>query len=167
VDVAILGVDNDELVCLSSYPPLSSIALDFVQAGFDAARVLHELMARRRKPAAQGITIKATHILTRQSTDILAADGPVVRQAVRFILTNRRKPIQVPDVLQQVTVSRRSLYDRFERVLGCSVYQFIKRVRIREIDNLVGFSTPEHIASCFRSVRGINPLALRRKRHGR
>jgi LacI family transcriptional regulator len=174
-DIAILGVDNDELVCVSQHPPLSSVALNFEQAGFDAAQLLNELMAHRKKAVSQRITIKATHVVTRQSTDILAIEDPVVAEAVRFIRANCRRPIQVPDVLREVTISRRSLYDRFKRVLGCSVYEYIKRVRVGEIErllldtdysvteiaDLVGFSTPDHIASYFRSVRGINPLTLR------
>jgi len=180
-DIAILGVDNDELVCACNYPPLSSVALDFERAGFDAAQLLNELMAHRKKSEGQKITIRPTHVVTRQSTDVLAIEDPVVAEAVRFIRANCRRPIQVPDVLKEVTISRRSLYDRFKRALGCSVYEYVKRVRVMEIERLlfetdysvteiaglVGFSTPDHIASYFRSVRGINPLTLRLRRTSR
>ena len=75
-DVAILGVDNDEQVCSSASPPLSSIALATQKGGYEAAALLDALM-RKRKPASAIVTVEPTHVVSRQSTDTLAIDDPV------------------------------------------------------------------------------------------
>jgi LacI family transcriptional regulator len=176
-EVAIVGVDNDEFVCNLSNPPISSIALDVEDAGHQAARLLDRLMTGA-KPDPQRIVPATLGVVTRRSSAVTAIEDAVVAQAVRFIRVNCRKPIQVPDVLREVAASRRGLYGRFKRVLGCAVHQYIKKARVAEIERMLldtdcsiaeiadifGFPSADHIASYFRSVRGTNPLTLRR--HG-
>ena len=110
--------------------------------------------------------------------DFLAIQDQTVAQAVNFIREHVRESIQVEDVLDHVLVSRRSLYDKFKKNMNCSIHQFIKKSRINHIENLLigtemtisqiayhmGFKSDEHIASYFRSVKGINPRAFRSSR---
>ena len=72
-DVAILGVDNDVLVCDLSDPPLSSIALNTEEAGYQAAKLLADLMAGEPMNG-QRVLVEPTHIVERQSTNILAVE---------------------------------------------------------------------------------------------
>jgi LacI family transcriptional regulator len=173
-EISIVGVDNDEFVCNLSNPPISSIALGVEDAGYQAAGRLDELMTGG-KPGPQDIVPATLGVVTRRSSEATAIQDAVVAQAVQFIRANCRKPIQVPDVLQEVAASRRGLYGRFQRVLGCGVHQYIKKARVAEIERMLldtdcsvaeiakmlGFPSADHIASYFRSVRGINPLTLR------
>jgi LacI family transcriptional regulator len=176
-DLAIIGVDNDELVCELSSPPLSSIALNTQRSGYEAAELLDKLMSRKRiKMANQTIVVHPTHIVTRQSTDILAIEDRDVVAAVRFIRRNAREMIQVDDVVDTVAVSRRSLEQRFRRELGCSVLAEIKRARIDQVARMLvetnlsvsqialalGYSGVENIARYFRSEKGMSPLAYRK-----
>ena len=175
-DVSIVGVDNDEFVCKSTFPPLSSVSLNLEAAGYQAAELLDRNMSgRETKPRT--IFVKATHVALRQSSEILSIPDPVVLEAVRYIQDNSRRPLQVEDVLAHVAVSRRSLYEKFIRVLGCSVHTYIKKVRIEEIEKLLletdwtieciartlGFSSADHIAAYFRSKTGLNPHKYRLK----
>ncbi|HEX2970873.1 MAG TPA: XylR family transcriptional regulator, partial [Tepidisphaeraceae bacterium] len=92
-EVAIIGVDNDELVCELSDPPLSSVALDLERAGYEAAALLDELMSGR----AQGyheVLVKPRWVVSRRSTDVVAQDDRVVAAALRFIQDNALRPIQ-------------------------------------------------------------------------
>jgi LacI family transcriptional regulator len=92
--------------------------------------------------------------------------------------TGDPKPVRVPDVLREVGLTRRELYARFQRGLGCGVHEYIKKTRVAQIERLLldtdctvveiakmlGFPDADHIASYFRSVRGVNPQSLRSSR---
>lgn len=175
-EVAVLGVDNDEFCCNLSNPPISSIALNVEQAGYKSAALLEGMMAGNiNKP--QEIIVEPQAVVTRQSTDILAINDPVVLAAVKFIKDNVHKPIQVSDVIDEVAVSRRCLYDKFSNFLGTSIYSYIKRCRVIEIKRLLtetdmsineialklGFTTADHIAEYFRSETDLNPRQYRAK----
>jgi LacI family transcriptional regulator len=175
-DVAIIGADNDRLVCEFSDPPLSSVELDFHSAGLQAAEVLDQLMSGK---AVETFTIPVdpTCVVARTSTDTLAVDDLAVANALRYIRKNPRRTIRVDEVARSAALSRRVLEKRFRNYLGRSVMQEIRRVRtdhiarllletdwtIQQIGAEMGFSGIEHIARYFRREKGMSPLAFRRK----
>jgi LacI family transcriptional regulator len=177
-ELALLGVDDDELFCRLAHPPISSIAYPADRIGFEAAATLDRMMRGRAAPRGP-VLIPPTGIVVRQSTDIIAnADQDLVR-AMRYIRTNLALPITVRSILLEVPVSRRLLEEKFRRVLGRSPLQEIHRVRIErarfllsssrmsifEIAKQCGFSTPEHFAVIFRASSGCAPRDYRRN-HG-
>jgi LacI family transcriptional regulator len=176
-DVAVLGVDNDVLVCDLADPPISSIALNTEGAGYEAARLLDSLMKGERM-AGQVIPVQPTHIVTRMSTDMLAVTDPDVTAALRFIRRNANRLIQVDDVVEATAASRRVLEKRFKAILHRSVHQEIRRIRVNNIIRLLvgtdmsitdiaahcGFDGVEHIARHFRKETGVS-LREYRKRH--
>jgi len=175
--VAVLGVDNDVLVCDLADPPISSIALNTEGAGYEAARLLERLM-KGEPMAGQAIGVSPTHIVTRMSTDVLAVSDPDVSAALQFIRRNPNRLIQVNDVVEATNVSRRVLEKRFKAILRRSVHQEIRRVRVGHIVQLLigtdmsiteiathgGFDGVEHIARYFRKETGMS-LRDYRKRH--
>lgn len=175
-EIAILGVDNDELVCDLAYIPLSSIALDTKAAGYRAAKLLDKLM-HGEKEEGQQILVQPTHIVTRQSTDILAISDPDVSAAIRLIRQNAKKAIQVDDIVNATAVSRRVLEKRFRKLLNHSIYQEIRRVRtehcikllletdmsVSEIVTALDFPGIEHIARYFRKETGMSLMSYRKK----
>lgn len=175
-EVAVVGVDNDELVCELSDPPMSSIALNFERAGYESAAVLDRLM-RGWAVTGKKILVAATHVVTRRSTDILAATDRNVAAALQFIRDHAREMISVPDVARSAGVSRRSLEKRFQQTLRRSVLSEIRRVRVNQVCRMLaetnlpvseiaaalGYTGPEHIARYFRRETGTTPLAYRRK----
>lgn len=175
-DVAIIGVDNDRLVCNLSSPPLSSVALAAERAGYEAAELLDKLMSGTSM-AKQKIIIQPTHVVARQSTDILAIEDSEVAKAVGFIRENARETIQVQDVVDAVALSRRGLEKRFRRILGRSVLAEIRRVRVGHVARMLvetnlpvsqialalDFDGVDHIARYFRREKGLSPLKYRKK----
>ncbi len=173
-DVAVLGVDNDDLLCRMSDPPISSVAIDTRKAGFEAASLL-DRMIRGEDVAGEVVYARPTHITTRRSTDTLAIDDHDMVQAIRFIREHVRESLLVTDVAEAVAVSQRTLFEKFKKHLGRSVHDEIKRVRVedisqmllqtdlnvRQIAELFHFSGTEHIARYFRQVTGMTPLAYR------
>jgi len=177
-EIALIGVDNDQLVCEFSDPPLSSVELDFHRAGFEAANVLHLLMSGQ-KVEDLTIPVDPTRAVPRRSTEIVAVDDRAVTRALSYIRQDPRRPIRVDEVARAAALSRRVLEKRFRATLGRSVLHEIRRVRtdhiarllveteltIQQIGSEMGFSGIEHIARYFRGEKGMSPLAYRRK-HG-
>jgi len=175
--VAVLGVDNDVLICDLADPPISSIALNTEMAGHDAARLLDQLI-HGEEMAGQEIRVRPTHIVTRMSTDMLAVNDPEVAAAVRFIRRNPSRMMQVNDVVDATNVSRRVLEKRFKAILRRSVYQEIRRIRVNYIIELLvgtdmsiteiavksGFDGVEHISRYFRKETGISLREYRKRR---
>jgi LacI family transcriptional regulator len=82
--VGIIGVDNDEVVCGLSDPPLSSVAVNFDRAGYEAASALDCLM-KGTQPVPARIVVYPTHIVVRRSTDVVAVEDNSVAKALRYI----------------------------------------------------------------------------------
>jgi LacI family transcriptional regulator len=178
-DVAILGVDNDELLCNFSYPQLSSIVLGTKRAGYAAAKVLDKVMKGEKiSKNEREVTILPLYVVTRQSTDTVAIEDKVVAEAVSFIRRNSRKLIQVGDVAQAVDLSRRALEQHFRKVLNHSVHYEIKYTRVNQmVDMLIGTNlsvsqiakllgypcATNYIYRYFKQQKGMSPLDYRRK----
>ena len=173
-EVAVVGVDNDELLCELSDPPLSSVRPDTRRTGYRAARLLNRLMAgravRRLKHA-----ISPLGVVTRQSTNILASDDREVAEALRFIRDNARNGISVKQVLDRVPLSRRALESRFTRAVGRTPHGEIERVRMEYVKQLLletdlsvgeiarrsGVRQQEYLSVAFRRYAGSSPTGFR------
>ena len=177
-EVAVIGVDNDDQVCDISNPPLSSVALDISEGGFQASKLLDSIMAgKKMKP--QTVIVQPNRVVMRQSTNIIAVEDKLVSQALTYIHHNAKRLIQVEDVIKKLSVSRRNLHDKFVKTLGRSVYDEIKRVRIDLISQMLietdlsisdialslGYDNTNHIARYFKQKMGISPVDYR-KLHG-
>ncbi len=174
--VSILGVDNDDMVCDLSDPPLSSISLDFVSAGYEAAELLDQLI-EGQTPSQTCITVRPSHVEIRASTDVLTVDDPDVAAAVRFIRQHANQLIQIADVVEHVTCCQRMLHEKFVKTLGRTVHQEIKRARIERIAAMLretdlpitqiamklGYFSVNHISRYFKQATGTNPLAYRKQ----
>jgi LacI family transcriptional regulator len=175
-EVAVVGVDNDALICDLCSPPLSSVASDLQRIGYEAARMLDQMISGQEK-GRPTLCIRPTHVAARQSTDVLAiGDGEVVT-ALRFIRRSGRLNIGVQQVVEHTRLSRRALEQRFRSVLGHSIHDEIERVRIEllmrllvetrqplaEIAQMLGFSDASHASRLFRKVKGISPMTYRRQ----
>jgi len=174
-DVAVIGVDNDPMVCGLEDPPLTSIALSVESAGYEAAKLLDQLMNGKRMKG-QRIIINPSHVIQRQSSDILAVSDPEVGSAIRFIKENAKKKILVKDVLQSTTISRRTLEQRFRKSLHRSIYSQIRRVRVEmiskllletnlsvsQITSLFDFTDIEHISRYFKKEKGMGLYRFRK-----
>jgi len=177
-DVAILGVDNDEQLCLGSSPTLSSIGCDMSQCGFMAAQLLDEQIRGKRKGTTV-LTYGVKKTAERQSTH---AQQPVqdqlVARALEFIRLNACEGIGVKDVVAYLKVSRRLAELRFRKTCGRSLLDEIQTVRlervkrlvsetdfsIREITDRSGYQTDDHLRRIFKSRFGTSMSAYRKHR---
>lgn len=179
-DVGVLGADNDEVVCGLTDPPMSSVAIHFERAGYEAALVLFRLLRGRRR-VPDKIMVHASHVIARRSTDITAGSNPHVTKALQFIRDHARENVMVSEVSRAAGLSRRALEIRFRQEIGCSIRQHIRRIRtdqivrllvetdlpIGQIAETLGFSDIQHFARYFRAGKQTSPLAFRRMHAGR
>lgn len=174
-DVAVIGADNDEIVCGLADPPMSSVAIDFEGAGYQAAQALAALMRGGRRRSRR-ILVRATHVVSRRSTDIVAQDNVHLQRALVFIRDHSGRSLAVPDVARVAGISRRTLELLFRNLVGHSILSEIRRMRteriarllvetsmpISEIAQALGFEDTQHIARYFRKTRAMSPLAYRK-----
>lgn len=135
-DVAIVGVNNMALVCATTKPPLSSVALDYERIGYEGAALLDRLREGRARADTQ-VLIPPQGIVTRQSSDVLAIADPDVVRVLKYIREHADRPLTVRQVLQAVPMARRSIEEKFRRYLGHSPWKEIKRIRIARVKRLL------------------------------
>ena len=174
-EVAVLGVDNDEVLCVLSPPPLSSVMLNPRRAGWEAAALL-SLMMRGEKVATEPRLIPPVGIETRQSTDILAVGDAKIAAALRYIREHACAGIRVSDVLRHCPMARRALEEKFRRFIGRTPRQEILRVQLNRVKELLvgtelpvgeialrtGFE-PEYLSAVFRQEIKLAPSDYRRR----
>lgn len=175
-EVAILGVDNDDLDCELSHPPLSSIAIPWQRIGFEAATLLDRLM--QGEALEPGIyPVPPIGVVERQSTDTVAISDPEVSAAIRFIREHAHEPINVEAILRAVPAARRSLEKRFRALLGRSPLEEIRRVHVERAKQLLattdlsmpdvaqasGFGGAAWFSKAFRDLVGEPPVSYRKR----
>lgn len=179
-DVAVVGVDDDELICELSDPPLSSVAPDTHRTGYAAAELLDRLMNGDPVEIRPHL-VSPLGVVPRASSDVLAIDDPDITSAVRFIREHALDGIDVNDVVEQVPLSRRVLESRFKKLIGRSPHEEIDRVQmnraqelLRETDlslvdvaHRIGFPHAEYLSVVFKKRVGMTPREYRKQHRGR
>lgn len=180
-DVAVIGVDDDEVLCQLCDPPLTSVQPNARLTGYEAAAMLSRRM-RGELLASQTRYVEPVRVVARQSTDCVAVDDPKIAAALRYIHDHACEGIDVSDVLRAVPVSRTLFDRRFKVLLGHSPHDHIvnrKVERARQlltdsdlavtvIAELAGFVSASYMSTVFRRVTGTTPFAYRsRVRAGR
>lgn len=176
-DVVVIGVGNDELLCELANPSLSSVALSTQRIGHEAARTLQRMMRGGPRATETTLLIPPVGVVPRQSSGRKVIIDPNVAAAVRYIALHVQDDLQVADVVREVLVSRRSLDQRFLKVLGRTPAQEISRAQVElarqvlaETDEsmtrvavMAGFSSAKQLGATFQSVTGTSPTAYRRQ----
>ena len=135
-EVAVLGVDNDELLCALSPPPLSSICLNTPRTGWQAAALLARMMGGEKVPA-ETQRVPPLSVVTRQSTDVLAVGDPPVARALHYIRAHACDGLGVSDVLRHCLMARRTLEARLKALLGRTPREEIARVQLGRVKELL------------------------------
>jgi len=175
-EVAVLGVDNEEIFCELGNPALSSVAPDAERIGYQAAELLDQLMAGH-PPPSQRILIDPVGVVTRRSSDTLAIKEWAVSAAIRFISEQALHGCTVTDVTNFVGVSRSFLERGFRQHLKRSPQAEIRRVQVNRIKQLLaetdftleriselsGFEHPEYLSVVFKRLFGQTPGQYRKQ----
>ncbi|MBO5807727.1 MAG: DNA-binding transcriptional regulator [Bacteroidales bacterium] len=175
-DVAILGVDNDEILCNMSNPSMSTVNVDIEGGGADAAAMI-DLMVKDPTYKGEDIVLKPLVVVERLSSSLFATNDKEILAALRFIHANIDAKIQVTDVLKNVPLSRRLLEQRFKKMTGTTIYNYISLRRIERFAQLLISSNDsvsdiaarmdepdtKSISRRFKEIKGCTPSEFRKQ----
>ena len=178
-EVAVIGVDNDTLLCNYSDPTLTSIEPDFEREGYEAAKELDRLLSRPGKSAHRIPLVRGSNVVVRASTRPVYSAEAIVQAGMDFIRGNFAKEITVTSVVREMRVSRRLAEMRFRQVKGTTIGASIAEARIRHAQKLLkttqmsldeiaadcGISDASYLVRVFRRHVGLSPRAWTRA-HG-
>ena len=176
-DVAVIGVDNDEILCNMSSPAMSTINVDIERGGSDTAAMVDRMV---KDPSYEGedIVLKPLSVIERLSSSVFATKDKEILMALRYIHANIDSRIQVKDVLENVPLSRRLLEQRFKQMTGFTIYNYISLQRINRFAQLListnasisdiaarmdEFDT-KSISRRFKEIKGCTPTEYRKKK---
>lgn len=174
-ELAVLSVDNDELSCNLSDPPLSSIDHGTQQIGYQAGRLLDRMLHGEHVPL-EPIVVPPIAIVPRRSTDTYPNSDPHISLALAFMRRNLARRIQVDEIVEASGVSRRALENAFRHVIHRSIMDEYHRLQTEAITHLLrnttlplkqiarqmGFSSVYYLSAFFRRTMGMPPGQYRR-----
>jgi LacI family transcriptional regulator len=175
-DVAIIGVDNDEIVCRWAVEPLSSIATPSEAIGYAAGEMLMGLLAGKA-PQNNVVVVPPGRVAARESTDLVVVRDADVSRAVAFMREHLQERIGIKQVVDRLGVKRRTLEAKFRQSLDRTPYQEMMRIRLRRVQELLaetdmtmtqiaqqtGFAGGSHLIQCFSRAFGCTPQAFRER----
>ena len=176
-EIAILGNDNNALLCESTFPPLSSLSLNSIQIGKTAAHLLDCRMNGLELPEKLPILVPPVGVVTRQSSDIIAVSDPVIADVVHYIRKYAVSGLFVRDIVEHFNISSSWLQRRFKKMLGHSVAEEITLTRLKmarelllypdfsieQIARRVGFNSSRYFIQTFRQRYGMTPKEYQKK----
>jgi LacI family transcriptional regulator len=174
--VGVVAADNDEITCGLADPPLSSVAINFERAGYEAAQAIDRKL-RGGRDMPRRILASVTHVVARRSTDTVAVEDSALAQAMRFIRSRAGGPVTVEEVSRAVGLSRRGLERRFRGAFRTSIQNEIRRFRtdqiaqmlvesqlpVNEIAETLRFPYEQNLARYFKAEKHMTPLQYRRR----
>lgn len=172
--VAVLGVDDDPLICEHTRPKLSSIRPNTVMQGFMAAKELDRILSGK---GAKRKAIVCTHlgISERDSTTPIPPGARIVQEANSYLAKHALEPICVADVVAHTGVSARLANLRYSEATGHSIQEELVSIRLSEAKRLLsrtswpmtriatrcGFKSQAVLAHLFTAHFGISMSAWR------
>lgn len=175
-ELALIGVDNDELICNLSYPSISSIITNDEQGGYDTGKMLHYQIINK-KSIPFSINIESIRIEHRKSTEKYNISNENILKTVNYIEKNITSILTVDKLMEIVPLSRRGLEIKFKECMGVSLYQFILDKKMDYVSDLllntdkdlldiaieVGFNDVRNVYRLFKKNKGYTPMEFRKK----
>ena len=178
-EMAVLGVDNDDVHCVLTTPPLSSVPQDAVRIGMEAGRLLAARLAGRE--AEPEVAVPPLPVMARRSTDIAALADEEVAQVLRHVRDHAceaEADLRLAEVAEQFAMAPRTLHRRFQTQIGRTLQQEVARLRVDHASSLLldtdlpleqiahasGFASVSYFHQQFRRHAGVTPAHYRRTR---
>jgi LacI family transcriptional regulator len=173
--VAVIGANNDDLVCGLSYPMLSSVAIPWDAIGALVGEAMQGLLVGRCPPA-EPILVPPGGVIMRHSANYLAVDDPQLRRAMSYLSDRLQDPISIGRMCDELRVARRSLERTFKEFYRCTPWEMLCRMRVARVKQLLaqtnhpiariaelcGFNDAERMAVVFKRFTGEAPSRFRR-----
>ncbi|MFT3786304.1 MAG: substrate-binding domain-containing protein [Tepidisphaeraceae bacterium] len=175
-DVSIIGVDNDELLCMAGWPHISSVQTAAKRIGYEAAMLLRSMIADGKPAPAKPILLPPVEIVVRGSSSETAVEDQDIAMAVNFIHANIAQRLTIADIVKHTAISRRALERRFVKALERTPMEEIRRVRVEKAKRLLletelsltevarasGLVRLQRLCTVFKAETGKTPLQFRK-----
>ncbi|HLW09134.1 MAG TPA: helix-turn-helix domain-containing protein, partial [Fermentimonas sp.] len=175
-EISLLGVDNDDLICNLSDPPISSIVTDVEKGGYETGRLIDRMLKEEINEPFD-IIVKPARIELRKSTEKYDISNDYISEVVNYIEDNFTKEINIESLTELVPLSRRNLEVKFKEEMGTTIYQFILNCRIDYFADLLissertlydmalesGFNDCKNISRIFKKHKGYTPVEYKNK----
>lgn len=175
-EIALLGVDNDELICELSNPSISSIVLTAEKGGYEVAKQMHQSIKMKTNKKFD-VIIDPVRIELRQSTERYNIGNKYISEVVDYIRNNLASELSIAVIAREVPLSRRSLEMKFKSEMGISIYQFLLNQRLDNVAYLLqttnkslleislecGFNDTRTVYRIFKKEKGLTPMEYRNK----
>ncbi len=177
--IAIIGANNDPLVCGLSYPMLSSVAIPWDTIGAVVGESMHGLLTGAKVPE-HPILVPPGAVVMRHSANFLAIEEPSLRRAMIYLSKHYQEPITIEKLCRELRLARRSLEHQFREVYDCTPWEMLCQLRISRAKDLLlethhpisliaelsGFNDPERMAVVFKRLTGVSPSSFRNRSNG-
>lgn len=176
-EIALLGVDNDELMCNISDPPISSIELEVERGGYSIGRLIHQQI-KKEHGGTFNIVINPIRIELRQSTEKHNIKDPYILEVVKYIDAHYSSDLTIESLLANIPLSRRNFEVKFKNAMNTSIYQYILNCRCNHLADLllttdrsladlaieVGFKDYNNISRVFKNIKVVHLLNIAKRR---
>jgi LacI family transcriptional regulator len=166
-DIAVLGCEDDEMICDSSHPAISSVRLPYRKTGYEAARMLDHAI-RHRPLKKKQLYLPPEGITVRMSTSVFATGDKHLRRALEFIRRHACENITVHDAARHAGLSLRMMQLRFHQEVGHTPAEEIQRARmdkvkellrntemtLTEIAEISGYQSSHYLSHIFKQING-------------
>jgi LacI family transcriptional regulator len=174
-EVAVIGANNDDLVCGLSYPMLSSVSIPWDTIGEAVGEAVRSLLSGEPSPS-EPILVPAGGVVLRHSANHLAVEDPTLRRAMTYFSEHIQEPITIEILCNDLRIARRGLEQKFREYFHCTPWEMLCKLRVSRakqlltetnhpisiISELSGFNDPERMAVVFKRVEGMPPSAYRK-----
>lgn len=175
-DVAIIGANNDPLVCGLTYPMLSSVSIPWDNFGQFVGSSMQRMIDGGSGWKRTLHLIQPSGVIFRHSANHLAVRDKTLRRALSFMTERIKEPITVSILCDQLRIARRSLERKFKESFNCTPWEMLCQMRVNEakrllmetghpisrISELCGFNDPERMAVVFKRLTGKPPSRFRK-----
>lgn len=174
-ELGVMGIDDDDLVCGLSDPPLSSVALNGERIGYEAMAMLRRVI-NGNATGHEALTVAPSGVVPRESTEFVDLEDGLVVRAIRLIRAHAHEPIQIDWLVDQLTISRRALEVRFRRARGRTLWEEVQFAHVHRAKELLrdtdgrmeqvalasGFPHAKQLSTIFKKFTGQTPTSYRR-----
>jgi LacI family transcriptional regulator len=174
-EIAVIGVNDDPLICPFTSAPLSSIDPGFGRIGYKAAQLLDRLMQGKPVPSKVHL-VKPTGVVIRRSSDIRAVPDLTVSKTLRYIWDHAETRLTIADIAAHVDLPVRTLQWRFSKWMGYPIQHELTKTRVKRVQQELlqttkstgqiaedlNFSSVQYMIRMFSKETGVSPLKYRR-----
>ncbi len=175
-EIAVIGCNNETLICEHTIPAITSVDVDFYQIGHQAAKLLAEIM-NGKFPTDTKVVVKPKGVVQRQSSNYYAVTNPEVRKVILTMQNSYQETLTIDGLAKASTLSKRALERLFKKELGKGPGEILRDIRMREagrilrqtdekvgyVAYLTGYGTQACFTTAFKKHYGMSPITYRRQ----